>query len=104
MGEIIATVKPEGNIPLLVAAENRTRFSSDGREEPPVRVRRTIISNGKPLRLNPEKMSNVYIWLSNKSSIMLGDELDAKAHIIISAWYQPACVYIVSSYDLQLYS
>ena len=49
MGEIIATVEPEGKVPLLAAGENRIRFWCDGHVEPPVRVKLTIISHGKPL-------------------------------------------------------
>jgi hypothetical protein len=48
-GELIATVKPDGAIPILSAGENQIVFSCSAAEGPPPRVKLTVISYGESL-------------------------------------------------------
>lgn len=48
-GEVIASVSPNGPIPLLSPGANRIQFSCDAADGPAPRVRLTISSHGQPL-------------------------------------------------------
>ena len=48
-GEVIASVSPEGPIPLLSAGKNQIEFSSEAATGPAPRVRLTVNSFGQPL-------------------------------------------------------
>ncbi|HLB74425.1 MAG TPA: hypothetical protein VJJ98_10435, partial [Sedimentisphaerales bacterium] len=48
-GELIATVKPDGAIPMLSAGENQIGFSCSAAEGPAPRVKLTVISYGESL-------------------------------------------------------
>jgi len=48
-GEIVARVRPDGEIPLLSAGQNHIQFSCDAVDGPAPRVKLTVISHGEPL-------------------------------------------------------
>jgi hypothetical protein len=48
-GALVAEVKPQGEIPVLAAGDNRLKFTWDGAPEPAIRAQITTISYGDPL-------------------------------------------------------
>ncbi len=48
-GEIIAKVKPEGEVPMLSAGENEVKLSCDAAGGPAPRMKLVVISHGEPL-------------------------------------------------------